>query len=304
MIAKQATVVAQQKILRVFQFIRALSKKTHPTKAQLAKEFKMTLRSVDRYFELLDELGYCVEKDFNNRFYIAYSQLPSEKGVAFTLEESQLLQDLLHSDTKHPLRDGIIRKLFYHSELHPLSQNLTQVDNAKKIRQLVEAINQKQRVILHNYHSANTQSISNRTVEPLEFSDNYESITAYEPASQLQKSYRIDRIGEVERLDELQTYKSTSVGTDWFGFIGDATFTVKLRLSDLAYRCLIEEHPATKPYSHLTHANTTHPYSFEGEVRSEVGIGRFILGLPNEIKVLSPQKLKDYLNKRVKNLKY
>lgn len=296
--------IAQQKILRIFRFIRALSKKPYPNKKQLAKNLQITTRSVERYFELLDELGYVIEKDFNNTFFIAYQELPAEKGVSFTLEESQLLQDLLHSDTHHPLRDGIIRKLFYYSELHPLSQNLTLANNAKKIRQLVEAINQKKCVVLKNYHSAHSQTVNDRKVEPLEFSDNYESITAFELASQQQKSYKIDRIEAVERLDEAQGYKNLSVGTDWFGFIGEETFLVCLRLSDLAYRRLIEEHPSTKPYIKEKFSNTAHPYLFEGEVRSEIGVGRFILGLPGEIQVLAPHNLKDYLNGRIKDLRF
>lgn len=294
----------EKKIIRIFQIIKDLSKKPYPTKLQLAKQFQTATRTIERDFEVLEELGYVIEKDFNNRFFIAYEQIPAEKGVTFSLEESQLLQDLLHGDSKHPLRDGIMRKLFYHSELHPLSQNLMQADNARKIRELVNAINQKQRVILRNYHSAHSQSISDRKVEPLAFSDNYESITAYELKSQQQKSYKIERIESVERLHETQTYKNISAGTDWFGFIGEEAFVVKLRLSDLAYRRLIEEHPSTKLFVELKFPNTTHPYLFEGEVRSEIGIGRFILGLPGEIQVLASQKLKNYLNGRIQNLRY
>jgi proteasome accessory factor C len=224
--------IEQQKILRVFQLIRDLSRKPYRTKDQLAKSLNCSTKTIERYFELLEELGYILECDFHKHYFVHIENLPAEKGVSFTLEESEWLHQLLQSDTQNPLRDGILKKLFVHSELRPLAQNILQADNAKKIRLLAEAITQKQRVNLKNYHSANTQSTSTRKVEPLEFSSNYESITAYEIASQQQKSYRIDRIGEVEILPEKHTYKHSSVATDWFGFIGETTLVVKLQLSD------------------------------------------------------------------------
>jgi predicted DNA-binding transcriptional regulator YafY len=291
----------EKRIIRIFQLIAYLSHKPFRTKQKLAQIFHTTVRTIERDFEVLERLNYPV--DTQNGLCFIVKDIPAEKGVSFTFEETQVLRELLYSD-QHPLRDGILRKLFYHSDLHPLSQNLMQAENARKIRELVKAISEKQRVVLRNYHSAHSQSISDRKVEPLEFSDNYESITAFELASQQQKSYKIERIEAVERLDEVQTYQYLSAGTDWFGFIGEQAFTVQLRLSDLAYRRLIEEHPSTKPFVQLKFPNTSHPYHFEGEVRSEIGIGRFILGLPNEIQVLAPQKLKDYLNERIRNLRY
>ena len=297
--------IDQQKILRVFKFIRFLSHKPYYTKKQLAERLEVSTKTIERYIELLEELGYIPEQDFEKRWFIQIESFPSEEGVSFSLEESELLHNLLYGSTQdHPLRDGIMRKLFIQSELRPLSANLLHADNAKKIRQLTEAINNKKQVILKNYHSANSQSHRDRKIEPLEFSENYESITAYELDSSQQKVFRIDRIGEVEILDNTQNYKKTAQSEDFFGWIGNEIIPIKLYLNDLAYRLLIEEYPATKPYTRLRDASHTYPYEFAGEVKHFTGVGRFVLSIPGDVLVIAPEGFREYLNGRVKGLKF
>ena len=46
------------------------------------------------------------------------------------------------------------------------------------------------------------------------------------------------------------------------------------------------------------------PYLLHYEVRSLIGIGRFILGLPGEIDVIAPQSLVTYLKNRVNQFSF
>lgn len=295
----------KRRIFRIFQLIRHLSEKPYKTLDQLARYLNVDTRTVRRDKDLLEELGYPVEKDFNRHFFLVIDQYPAEKGVRFSFEESQLLRDLLQGSTEqHPLKDSIFKKLFIHSELQPLAENHLKVVNASLIRRLAQSMEERLCVILKNYHSANTQSIRDRLVEPLLFGDNYNTIQAYEPASAQVKAFKVERIGDVQLLDQHQSYAQPVEAPDLFGFIGSQSWTVKLRLNDRAYRLLIEEYPAAKPYTGLTHPKNMYPYSFEIKVRDEKGIGRFILGLPGDILVISPERLKKYLNERIKNLKY
>lgn len=297
--------IEQQKMLKVFQLIRHLSEKPYKTLNQLARYVGKHKRTVQRYMELLEELGYLIDQDANNCFFLIIDKYPAEKGVLFTFEESQLLRDLLRGRSEqNPLRDSIFKKLFIHSELQPLAENYLKTVNAALIRKLAQAIEEHRCVILQNYHSANTQSIRDRLVEPLMFGDNYSTLQAYEPESAQVKAFKVERIGDVELLDQYQTYAQTVDAPDLFGFIGVESWPVKLLLNDRAYRLLIEEYPAAKPHTSLTNARYSHPYSFEVNVHDEKGIGRFILGLPGDILVIAPQKLKNYLNQRIKNLKF
>ena len=231
--------------------------------------------------------------------------IQQKAGVKFTIAEIDLLWDLLRGDAaRHPLQGDILKKLFIPSELHPLADNVLRTNNSKKIELLIQAIEEKRQVILKNYHSSNSQTVRDRLIEPLEFSENYSSITAYEPEKEGQRVFRIDRIEGVELLDTLQASGLNPEGVDWFGFIGNKAFEIKLHLSDLAYNLLIEEYPMTKPYTQRLSTKSNHPYLFESQVRSEVGIGRFILSIPGEIVVESPSRLKKYLNERIKGLRF
>lgn len=297
--------IQQQKILRVFKLIRYLMQKPYKTLEQLSNNLGVDSRTTRRYFKLLEEIGYIIDQDFANNYFIHIDTHPAEEGVRFTLEESQLLRDLLHGNAeRHPLRDTLWKKLFVQSELQPLAENILKNYNTKILQTLVKAIENRRQVVLHNYHSANTNSVKDRLVEPLEFSDNYTAIQAFESSSQLMKSYKIDRIEEVTLLDTPQNYPRSSSPTDLFGFIGEHSWTVKLRLSELAYRLLIEEFPITKPDIKKMHSGSSHPYIFESKIRDERGIGRFILGIPGEIVVESPTKLKDYLNGRIQGVRF
>lgn len=297
----------QQKILRVFKLISLLSSKPYRTKAVLAENLGVDIRTTDRYFNLLEELGYEIDQEPHSKgWFLVMEALPAEQGVRFTVEESELMHELLNGySEKNSLRQNIIRKLLINSDLHPLSENITAQNNALKIRRLVEAIQRKCCVILKNYHSTNSQTTKNRLVEPLTLDEQYESVTVFEPESGLQKVFRLDRMTEVEVLyEQKQLNKTVAAGKDFFGFMGETAIPVKLLLTDRAYRLLIEEYPATKPYARKEGKDKTHLYCFEASVKAFEGIGRFVLGLHSEVKVESPAALKKYLNGKLKGLKY
>lgn len=60
---------------------------------------------------------------------------------------------------------------------------------------------------------------------------------------------------------------------------------VSLRLTYQAYHLLREEHPLTRPDLVHDPADEEFPYSYIGTVYSWIGIGRFVLGLPGQVRV-------------------
>jgi len=72
---------------------------------------------------------------------------------------------------------------------------------------------------------------------------------------------------------------------------------VRLRLSKRAKQLLTEEYPATLPF---VKRKSSYWY-FEGTILGFEGVGRFVLGLPGEVKVLVLVELQEYLVEKMEN---
>jgi proteasome accessory factor C len=63
-------VVNQHRLYRVFQLIKELQSGENKSCNYLAKTMKVTVRSVYRYLELLEQVGLNVEKDKYGKFFL------------------------------------------------------------------------------------------------------------------------------------------------------------------------------------------------------------------------------------------
>lgn len=72
--------------------------------------------------------------------------------------------------------------------------------------------------------------------------------------------------------------------------------TVKLKLGMRAYSLLIEEYPLAEQY--CVQLDKNH-WIFEANVCGFTGVGRFVLGLIDEVKVLAPNSFNKYLHEKI-----
>lgn len=289
--------VAQQKLLRVFRLIRMLTQKGGRTIEELASAMEITKRSVYRYLELLESIGYLIDKDLKGRYFL-FIPVPEGQPGQFTPEETDLLRQLIQTGAPSEImQESLLRKLYLNTDLYPMADYTHRAQAARVVQLLSEAINDRVQARLLNYYSPRQGKTSDRLVEPLQFTDNFGMLVAYELESEQIKHFKIDRIQDVELLGEKQTEHQVPSGPDIFGMSGDEPIELELGLSPLAYRLMIEEFPASRPFLEED-PSLNLPYRFFGTVRSYVGVGRFILGLPGEVEVLAPEGLIDYLEKQ------
>ncbi|GAB4422574.1 MAG: hypothetical protein OHK0039_38700 [Bacteroidia bacterium] len=285
--------IAQQKILRIFRLIRTLNQQPGKTITELANLLDIAVRSVYRYLDLIEEIGYAVDRDEAGRYFI-FSDTTDDNLPRFEPEEVDLLGRLVREQVpQRRTREGLLQKLFIHSAYKPLAQNLIDVHTARIFRQLDTAIRSQHQARLKNYHSVNSGSIGDRIVEPLTFTPDLSQLLAFEPASGVVKLFKLDRIQDVEVCAGLRTYHQTVRVPDIFGMSGAEDIRVVLLLSHRAYRLLIEEFPVARQY--VERLEGAMPYRFETDVQAYEGIGRFVLGLPGEIRVKQPEGLRTYL---------
>ncbi|WP_027000491.1 helix-turn-helix transcriptional regulator [Eisenibacter elegans] len=288
----------QWRIKRVFELIQMLVEKPPKTVKQLAANLSATYRTIYRDLILLEELGYPIEKDFYDRYFIV-DDLDGTVKSSFSPQEALLLQELIKSavEAQHPLKEPILKKLYHHSIFRPMANTLLRSQQiVRNINTLIDAITHHRQVLLKNYHSVKSQHISNKLVEPLAFTPNYQRLSAYDPEAGIVKVFKPSRLQQVTLLDTARSYTGEALPPDVFGMVGNP-FEVVLALSDRAYRLMIEEYPETQIY--IAH----HPEGYLAKipVQDERGIGRFVLGLLGEIKIIAPPHFKAYLQQRLKN---
>lgn len=273
----------QHKILRVFQLINLLKSKPSKSIRTLAKTLEIDSRSVYRYFDLLRELGFQLDKDNFNRFCILNDEM--DDGFMFTAEESVWLKELISTlGNSHPLRDGLLKKLYVNSEIKIQGQQLFKAHLSKLVELANQAIQLKQQILLKKYYSANSQNIEDRLVEPIHFTDNYQHLVAYEVASETIKHFHIERITDIVLLEKSFQYADQHriSETDVFGFGKSGQLhQIDLYLSLRAFVFLKEEYPLTIPF--LKYNKKRAQYRLKVTVNNRAPVDRFVKGLEGEV---------------------
>jgi proteasome accessory factor C len=293
---KKESIIPQAKLLRLFQIIAVL-KSGHWTIKQLAERFDTSDRTIYRYINLLEEVDFLIEKDFDNRYFIITSE-DDPSQAQFSVEETKLIKKLIQSGAAdNPLKNLLLKKLALNSELDSMPRLFVKARIGKFVEELAEAIKNNKQVVLKNYHSANSNEIRDRLVEPIHFGDNYQSVIALDTNDKVCKQFKLDRIGEIIQMNKHFEFESLHQKnqSDIFGFTGDASTWITLELSLRAYLLLREEFPLSVPYIEKQEKD----YLFNGPVASFEGVGRFVLGLMDEVKVKSPENFKSFLKSKL-----
>lgn len=289
-----------KKLYTPLQMIGLLSTTSGWKVAQLARKYETSTRSIYRHFDLLKECGFALEKDSADCYRIlGADEIFQKHGIHFSLEESAIVKDALVAiHDSHPLRNKILSKLFALSELDATAEIIYDKLLGKKIALIGQAIREKQQVVLKNYHSLNSNTITDRIVEPVSFVQNLRYFAAFELATHEIRHFKPDRIGEVELLaiHHQHSHLHAASHPDAFGMASGPEMQVALLLSARAAHLLHEEFPAAA--AGLEETTTNETCRWNGSVKGFEGIGRFILGLPGEVEVLAPKELVGYLQEK------
>ncbi|MGC8803623.1 MAG: WYL domain-containing protein, partial [Bacteroidales bacterium] len=148
------------------------------------------------------------------------------------------------------------------------------------------------------YRSSNSNQVSNRLVEPYEFTVNYEQVWCYEHESSKCKLFNVSRIGEVNVLQLPWKFKERHqqrfidiFRISNFEYVGE----IELNLNVRAYNLLIEEYPLAEKYLAQCSENFWH---LKAPVCSYEGPARFVLGLFENIQVLGDNKFIAQINEK------
>lgn len=297
---KEESIIPQAKLLRLLEIISAL-KSGHWTIKELARKADTSQRTIYRYLKLFEAVNFIIEKDFKDRYFIATSE-NEPGGSQFTVEEMKLIKKLIQAEVEgNPLKGLLLKKLSFNSELDSVPRLFLKVRLGGLIDQLATAMKNKSQVVLKNYHSANSSEIKDRLIEPIQFGDNYQTVYGLDTKDKTCKQFKLDRIGNIIEMKESFKFESLhkTNQADIFGFAGDAEVWITLYMSLRAYLLLREDYPLSIPFIEKREDG----YQFHGPVSHFEGVGRFVLGLVDEIEIVKTDTFKEFIKIKLKSQK-
>lgn len=293
----------QRKMYRVFQLIARLRSPVGCIKKDVARDFEVTERTIERHFRLLTDLGFDIVKE-GNRFKIEgieKRKLKHEDMIVFNLEEAIIIRDaLLSCSTEGPLRKSLLEKLYALTELEELSETIYKQAVSKNISTIRLAIKSRQQVQLKDYQSASSECARDYLIEPIRFYQYYNYLLAYDISDEKVKQFKTERISGAEITDREWTHEKEHRQkiVDPFGMTGDEEIRVVMELSMRARMLLEEEFPEAGTFLH----HEGNKWIWDGKVSSLKGIGRFVMGLMDEVVITEPQELKEYIFGKIKKV--
>ena len=285
------------RIVRLLKLMELLSSNVDYTIQELMDRLETSRRSVFRYIDSLKLAGFAMKKKG-----VSVHKLLSAPGHKIELsqlihlseEEAYLLHYLLGaltSDCQIAINlEKKLTALFDATSVTEIIGNKVAGENIMRLRQ---AIDEKKQVTLVGYESGNTMSISDRLVEPIKFSTNYTDVYAYEVSTDTTKIFKISRIGKVEisLTDWQHEDRHETIETDCFRMTGKEDIPVTLKMTLKAKNLLIEEYPLSSKYVSYDGKD----WWFKGNVKDLHGVGRFVIGLADQIKTIDSPELNNYI---------
>ena len=294
------------KFKKLLDLMILLSSGLRYNRKEIARRLEIEERSVYRYIKDLRDSGFIIPPPNNGMYHIDKST-PYFKEISellhFSKEEAVILQNAIHSiSDENLLKRNLIKKLYAIYDFDRVPDTIVKPEHSANIHELLKAIRYKCKVVLRGYLSANSKELKDRIVEPFDFTTNYIAIWAYDTEDNCCKTFKITRITSVQILSESweNEDKHEVLPMDVFRISSAKKTNIKLNLSIRAAELLREEYPLAEEY--ITQIDETH-FEFEAQVSNFDGVGRFIMGLCDEIEIVYPETLKEFIkNKALKIL--
>ena len=288
----------QPKIERVLKLIQLLTGNVNLTIDDLAERLDTSPRTIYRYVDTLNEAGFLIVKTDNNVYKLSKETkfLKQITQMMFiTDEEAKLVDEAINCITDDNLVKRNLRyKLAQIYNCGSLAKSTVMKNRVGIVHAITDAIAAKRQMVFRDYASAHSDTIRDRHVEPFEFCQNYIQVWCYDLEDHRNKIFTTSRIRSAEETaDEWLFEKEHKSGyTDIFHISSHEQHYARFEMGILAYDILMEEYPAAEKVVTKIGYNR---WLFQDNVCSYAGVGRFVIGLASDIKVLGSPDFKKYI---------
>ena len=294
----------QPKVERTLRLMKLMTGNTVYTVADLAEKLDTSYRSIYRYIDSFKEAGFAVRKVRSGVYELVAMGRRArdlDRLVYFSDEEAGIINGLIESlDNTNALKQNLHQKLAAIYDVAPVTDFISKRSNAMNVRELSDAIQDRRCVILHDFKSSSGKT-GDRHIEPFAFSTNYIHVWGYDLADGRCKLFGIARTGEVEVLEnEAWSHEKEHLRTqmDIFRMSGERKYRVTLQLDQLARDLLLEEYPLSADDLHENADGSG--WLLETDVCAMQGVGRFVIGLADHVRVLDSPELSTYIKEFIK----
>jgi predicted DNA-binding transcriptional regulator YafY len=293
-----------QKLVKTLKMLLTLANGLKHSVTGLSNHYEISQRTVHRYISSFREVGFAVEQK-DGFYWINKVETPFKELhdlLFFTEEEALIIKRAIHQiEETNVLKKNLVEKLYSLYNYGKVSETIVRREYSETVHRLATAIAEKKQVLLRAYHSAHGNIIRDRLVEPFDFTSGYISVCAFDPESRTTKQFKTARIQSVTVTGKPFLFENEHKKQDMdvFRISTSEKIPVKLRLSLRAYSLLIEEYPMAEDFLMTENDNF---WIFDGWVCSFDGIGRFAMGLCEDVEILAPQGLRDHIKQKACNL--
>lgn len=295
----------QNKLRRLLEMLLFLSSGIRYSLEEIAERFEITPRTAYRYIDTFRNAGFVIPRPKDGYYYIdknsPYFREISEL-LHFSREEAVILQKAIHSiDNENLLKQNLVNKLYALYDFDRVANTIVRKEYSENIHQLIRAIKNRNQVILKEYLSANSNEARDRLVEPFDFTTNYVATWAYDISTRCCKTFKNTRIKSVQILPQpwQNETKHKKLPIDVFRISSNWQTQVSLKLSIRSCELLKEEYPLAEEYINKLNDKE---YLFTAPVCGFEGVARFVMGLYDEIEVIEPEELKEFLKNKAEKI--
>lgn len=270
---------------------------------EICDRIGISRRSFYYYIEFFEQAGFKVEK--SGRYYSLNRSSDFFKRlydlVQLTEDEVALMRQLIDNAGLQGNRlRSLYRRLDCFYDFKILEDEALQRKVMAMRGTIYEAIKNRCMVRISGYSSPNSHTVRPRLVEPFMFLNNNNDVRCYEISSSINKTFRISRMDGVELLDRPWEHevRHRQVYIDLFSFSGEKTMKVTLSMGQLSHNVMLEEYPESAAcFAEQENGR----WKFETDVCSYLGIGRFVLGLYDDIKIEGDDGFKEYITAKLRS---
>jgi predicted DNA-binding transcriptional regulator YafY len=274
---------------------------------RLAEKHEVDESTIKKDFEAFRTAGFSLVYDKHYRYGLSadkqYDNL--KELLIFTKKEEDILTAALQKwGTNDKSVEKLQKKL---SRVYDVSKlnNVFDKNFLSKMDLLEKAILDKKAVILKDYHSTNSSTVRNRTVEVFSVSAEDDIVHAYDLEVKDIRHFRISRISKLDITQMDWRYESSHYiqSTDCFRIHSNKQVSVHLRLKVGAYNQLLEQFSTAR--AHLKPTNeAADTYDFQCKVNNKFyGLTNFIMGNYHNIEAIyEPDSLIEHVEAEARKL--